>query len=63
MVYVHPTKAGNSIRVMPGKPHSKWASQRKPYVIREVNGRVLDKYGEKLSTREYPEAHIPLEEF
>jgi len=63
MKYTHPTNRGTNIRVMPGKPHSPLSYQQKPYVIHVKDGRALDKFGNKLSSKELPEAHIPYEEF
>ncbi|MBN1914311.1 MAG: hypothetical protein JW769_00265 [Parachlamydiales bacterium] len=62
MIYYHPEHTHTSIRVMPGKPHSPWPHQQKPYVIQTKNGRILDKAGNVVS-RDAPEAHIALEEF
>lgn len=62
MEYVHPTNTHIRIRVMPGKPHSPWPYQQKPYVIQTKNGKILDKSG-SIVIRDAPEAHIPLEEF
>lgn len=63
MVYAHPTDPKNtSVRVMPGRPHAEWPSQRNPYVIRLKNGKHLDKFGNEVAL-ETAEAHIPLEEF
>lgn len=62
IMYVHPKDKGTYIRVMPGKPHAKWSSQREPYVINQRNGNKLDKYGKKVINN-LEDAHIPLEEF
>ncbi len=62
MTYYHPEHTHTSIRVMPGKPHSPWPHQQKPYVIQTKNGRILDKAGNVVS-RDAPEAHIVIEEF
>lgn len=62
MKYVHPKDTGTYVRVMPGKPHSTFLYQQKPYVNQRVNGKSLDKHG-KLVSNESPAAHIPLEEF
>ena len=62
MVYVHPTNPHFKIRVMPGKPHSPFPGQQKPYVIQKTDKGVFDKAGNLISGKE-KEAHIPLEEF
>ncbi|NGX37473.1 MAG: hypothetical protein K1000chlam2_00629 [Chlamydiae bacterium] len=62
MIYIHPEHTHTSIRVMPGKPHSKYPHQQKPYVICRKNGKTLDKFG-KIVNSTAPEAHIPIEEF
>lgn len=60
--YVHPENTGIYIRVMPGKPHSPYPSQQKPYVVQMKDGKAFDKKG-NLIEGHLPEAHIPLEEF
>lgn len=60
--YVDPVNPQNSIRVMPGKPHSHMPYQQNPYVIRNIEGNVIDKFG-KIVDSKAPEAHIPLNEF
>jgi hypothetical protein len=62
MIYFHPEHTHTSIRVMPGKPHSPWPHQQKPYVVQTKNGKILDKSG-NIVARDAPEAHIPIEEF
>lgn len=62
MIYTNPLHAHTSIRVMPGKPHSSFPSQQKPYVVCRKNGKTLDKSGNSV-LRDAPEAHIPIEEF
>lgn len=62
MKYTHPENPGSCIRVMPGKPHSPFLHQQKPYVICTKNGHYLDKFG-SIVTRDSPQAHIPLDEF
>ena len=62
MEYLNPTNTQISVRVMPGKPHSPFAYQQKPYVIHKKDGKAFDKYG-KLVEQNSPEAHIPIEEF
>ncbi len=63
LIYMHPEHTHTSIRVMPGKPHSPLPYQQKPYVIHMKDGKALDKFGNKLSSKELPEAHIPYDEF
>ncbi|MBF5060195.1 hypothetical protein [Candidatus Neptunochlamydia vexilliferae] len=62
MKYVHPKHPHTSVRVMPGKPHSPFEYQQKPYVIQMKDGKVVDKYGNVVGI-ELPEAHIPIKEF
>lgn len=62
MKYVHSNHTHESIRVMPGKPHSPNPAQQKPYVIHMRDGKALDKFGNVVDC-ESVEAHIPLEEF
>ncbi len=62
MEYVHPTNNHLRIRVMPGKPHSPFPYQQKPYVVQMKEGKALDKFGNK-AAKNAPEAHIPLDEF
>ena len=50
------------VRVMPGNPNAKWASQREPYVKHNSNGKFYDKNGGIVSTDD-PSAHIPLNEY
>ncbi len=47
---------------MPGKPHSSFPYQQKPYVIHKVDGKALDKAG-NLVAADAADAHIPLDEF
>jgi hypothetical protein len=62
LMYVHPSHTHTSIRVMPGKPHSPFPYQQKPYVIYKRNGNTLDKFGNVVDPAA-PAAHIPIEEF
>ncbi len=48
---------------MPGKPHSPFSHQQKPYVVQMKDGKAFDKQGNLILLPEKPEAHIPLEEF
>lgn len=63
MKYVHPNHTHTSIRIMPGKPHSPFPHQQKPYVIHMKDGKCFDKFGNTLLNGEAPEAHIPYNEF
>ena len=64
MKYVHPTNTHTYIRVMPGKPHSPFPHQQKPYVTHQKHGDSLDKFGKIIKEGgRAPEAHIPIEEF
>lgn len=62
LIYMHPEHTHTSIRIMPGKPHSPFPHQQKPYVIYKKNGKTLDKFGNVVNSAT-PEAHIPVEEF
>jgi tetratricopeptide (TPR) repeat protein len=62
MIYLHPEHTHTSIRVMPGKPHSPFPYQQKPYVIYKKNGETLDKFGNVVDSAA-SEAHIPIEKF
>ena len=62
MEYVHPKNNHLRIRVMPGKPHSPFLYQQKPYVVQMKEGKALDKFGNKVA-KNSPKAHIPLDEF
>lgn len=55
-------KVRAEVRVMPGDPSAEWSSQRRPYVMHQVNGRCVNKYG-KVVSRKSQEAHIPLEQY
>ena len=43
MKYVHPTNKNTYVRVMPGKAHSPYPYQQKPYVSNVKNGEYWDK--------------------
>jgi tetratricopeptide (TPR) repeat protein len=62
MEYIHPKNTHLSVRVMPGKPHSPFLHQQKPYVVQMTDGKAFDKNGNLIDHRT-PEAHILLEEF
>jgi hypothetical protein len=62
MRYVDPANSGTFIRVMPGKLHSPYPHQQRPYVNQRVNGKSIDKHG-NIVLNDSPEAHIPIEEF
>ncbi|MCH9621387.1 MAG: hypothetical protein S4CHLAM20_08070 [Chlamydiia bacterium] len=62
MKYINPKNSNFSIRIMPGKIHSKYRHQRRPYVIHMKHGKTIDKFGNVVN-KKTPEAHIPLEEF
>lgn len=62
MIYVHPNHTHTSVRVMPGKPHSSYPHQQKPYINHIKDGQALDRFGNIVKT-DSPEAHIPYEEF
>lgn len=48
--------------VMPGKPHSPFPHQRKPYVIQMKDGKAFDELG-NLVDLNAPEAHLPIGKF
>jgi hypothetical protein len=62
MEYMHPTNTHISIRVMPGKPHSPFPYQQKPYIIHKKDGKAFDELGNMVGQKA-PEAHISLEKF
>src|SRR3984957_13213010 len=57
MIYVHPDHTHTSVRIMPGKPHSSFPHQQKPYVVQMKDGKFLDKLGNKVPNGDVPEAH------
>jgi RHS repeat-associated protein len=63
VLYYDPRNKGNSVRVMPGNPHSPYPNSRAPYVRWQKNGQPLDACGKVLPTSKTPDAHIPLPEF
>ena len=62
LMYMHPDHTHVSVRVMPGKPHSPFPYQQKPYIIHMKNGKALDKHGNAVA-KNSPDAHIPYDEF
>lgn len=62
LIYQHSENNHISIRLMPGKPHSPFPYQQKPYVIYKRHGKTLDKLGNVVDPTS-TEAHILLEEF
>jgi len=62
MIYFHPEHTHTSVRVMPGKPHSPFQHQQKPYVIYRKNGKTLDQFAKAVDAAS-PEAHIPITQF
>jgi tetratricopeptide (TPR) repeat protein len=62
MIYLSPGNTHTYVKVMPGKPHSPFPQQHKPYVVQMKDGQAFDKFGNKVS-KNAPEAHIPLDEF
>ena len=62
MEYFHPTNTHLKVRVMPGKSHSPFPHQQRPYVIQMKDGKAFNKKG-KLIEKNKAEAHIPLEEY
>ena len=63
IIYVHPKHNHTYVRVMPGKPHSPYPYQQKPYVIQKINGKTFDKLDDLASSEKAIEAHIPIEDF
>ncbi len=62
MKYVHPSHTHTSVRVMPGKPHSSFSYQQKPYINQRIDGQSIDKYGNYVPHNS-SNAHIPFDEF
>ncbi len=62
MKYVHPNNEQTYVRIMPGKIHSDYPHQQRPYVVQMTDGETLNKFGQVVH-RSSPEAHIPFEEF
>ena len=62
MKYVHPEHTHESIRMMPGNPHSSNPCQQKPYIIHIRGGKALNKWGNKVLS-DTSEAHISLNEY
>ncbi len=57
-----PNNLHESVRVMPGKPHSIKPHQTKPYIIYQKHGKIFDKFGNIVDGAS-AEAHIPIDEF
>ena len=59
----------NYIRVMPANPNSKHESQRKPYVIRYIDGKPVDVNGNPVGSvtgkeqNKSPNIHVPVKDF
>ena len=62
MRYVNPLNNNDIIRVMPGKPLSRYPSQREPYIVRQTNGKFFDQHG-NIVPKKSAEAHIPYDNF
>lgn len=62
MKYINPENIHESLRVMPGKPHSIKPHQTKPYIIYQKHGKTYDKFGNIVDGAS-AEAHIPINEF
>ena len=62
IIYVDPKNHYNCVRVMPGKPHSPFPHQQKPYVKQMKNGEYIDISGKGVG-KSSVEAHVPLEKF
>ncbi len=62
MKYIHPTHEHTYVRIMPGKPHSPFPHQQKPYVNHMKDGKALDVLG-NIVKADSPEAHISYEKF
>lgn len=63
VLYRHPTRRGDYVRVMQGNPNSQWPNSRSPYVRWQRHGHPLDRTGKQLPTDKMGEAHIPLDDF
>lgn len=62
MKYINPQNEHIYVRVMPGKLHSPFPYQQKPYVVQMKSGKAIDKQG-NLVLSDAAEAHISLDEF
>lgn len=62
MKYIDPSDTGTFVRVMPGKLHSPYPRQQKPYINQRIKGKSIDKNG-NIVLNDSIEAHIPIEEF
>ncbi|TAH33000.1 hypothetical protein EYC58_02490 [Candidatus Saccharibacteria bacterium] len=60
--YINPLNPHDSVRVMPGNPLSPNIGQQTPYVVRQLNGRYLDQFGNSVN-RKSLESHIPYDDF
>lgn len=61
MKYTNPDNPHDFFRVMPGDPYSAHAVQQKPYVVRQKDGKYLNKKG-KVVEKHSNDSHIPLDE-
>ncbi len=62
MEYVDPKSPHNSVRVMPGDPHSQYPWQNDTYVVHKRNSKFLDVNGKEVE-RKSKESHIPFDKF
>ena len=60
--YVAPKDTTTYVRVMPGKPHSPYPYQQKPYVKQQIKGTPMNKHGKKAKSKS-EESHIPINEY
>ena len=61
-LYYNPQNRGDSVRVMPGQPMSKYGNSQTPYVRWQSNGQALDVNANPVS-KYSQDAHIPLQLF
>ena len=61
-LYVNPLNPHDRIRSMPGNPFSPNVGQQNPYIVRQLNGKYLDRFGNSIPKKSL-ESHIPYDDF
>lgn len=61
-LYVNPLNPHDRIRSMPGNPFSPNVGQQNPYIVRQLNGKYLDRFGNSVPKKSL-ESHIPYDDF
>ena len=61
VIYRHPDRQNESVRLMPGLPENPLTQARSPYVVHQVDGIYLNKDGKAAQT--LADSYIPLEDF